>query len=117
RRDVEAVGGLVERRSSSGAEFENGESFSRLVVRPVVSGDARHAGVLDADLLGEQGDFLAQALDLGLEADPSAAVFRGPAARGDEGEPGQGEDVKDGRTNLTRPVLGQSGFGTSHTAL
>jgi hypothetical protein len=117
RRDVEAVGGLVQRPSSSGAEFENGEPFPRLVVGPVVSRHPEHAGVLDADLLGEQGHFLAQTLDLGSEPDPAAAVSRGLAAGADEADPSHGENVEDGGTHLARPALGQSGYRTIHRAL
>ncbi len=66
------------------ARLEDGQPRRRRIVGPLLGLDVLHAGVLDADLLRQERDFVLEALNLGPEAEVEAL------GRPDEGC-GQGE--------------------------
>ena len=55
-----------------------------------------HSGVLDPQLLPERGEFVPQAVDLGTEAGPAAALVRTPHQHSGEGVMAEGQDLEDG---------------------
>ena len=78
---------LLQRPAPRGPELEDAQALGRRVVGPPTSGDPRHAGVLDANLLTELRDLLVTPPQFRLESHTGIDVLRGPAASGAAGVP------------------------------
>lgn len=62
----------------------------------MVGVDSCHAGIFDADLFSEQGDFLVGPVELGLESDAGVEAACSPTAGIGRGELGERNDMQDG---------------------
>ncbi len=72
-------------------------------MRPAVRRYAVHPGVLDAEFLLEEGNLVAQAVDLG----PAVPVVRGPGDQGGERVVAQSQDMEDRRLHPALPAPGE----------
>lgn len=76
-------------------------------MRAALGGDAFHAGILDAHLLRQQGNFLSKSVDADFQADPGIDAIRGDAACEGKEEVSQGDQVNHGGSNPFGPAPGQ----------
>ena len=120
-RHEEVAGRLGERPAPRRPQFENGESLDGRVVRPALRRDALHPRVLDAQLLAEERDFLAEPVVLLGEAGPGVPGVGGVAAGGGQGEPRQGDRVEGSGPDASGPPFRQgdddSGVARQHAIL
>ena len=106
--DQEGPCGPSGRPAACGAEFQDRQAFGGVVERAAVRVDLPHAGVLNADILFEQGDLGANPLDLGRHANAFVDAVCGPSACVDDGQMRQRTDPDDGRLKGLAPAFGQS---------
>lgn len=111
RRDQKPACGLCCVPVACGTKLEDGERLGWGIMGPPLGWDAQHAGVFDAHLFGQQGDFLTQAIVLSLESDPGVVVVGGPTARINDRELSAGDGMNDGGANTFGPALGQRKAG------
>ena len=104
RSDEERSGGLGEGPGSRGPELQDGESLGGRIVRPSLGFEAPHAGILDADLLTQEKNFLLQAVGLGSPTERSVQALAGPAPGRREGGLGERDDLDHGRSDSTGPA-------------
>jgi hypothetical protein len=98
--------GLGQRPAPCGSKFEDREPLDRWVVGPPLRRDALHPGVLDSNLLVEEGDLGPKAVILGLEPNPSVEVVLGLAAGDGEDDVRHRDGVDDRRSDAAWPALG-----------
>ena len=98
---------LCQRPASRRFELEDGHSFGGRVVWTSPWIDPGNSGVLDADLLADEGDFLPEPIVLGGQPDPSVDAVGRPAAGCYDSVVGQGNDVDDGGSDAVGPAGGQ----------
>jgi len=100
----ERPGGLSERPGSSGLQFEDGNPFDRLIVRPAVRTDPGRPGVFEANLLAKQGDLLSEPINSSGQAGTSVDAVGRPAASGRQRVMSQRYGANYARPNGPRPA-------------
>jgi hypothetical protein len=98
------LGGLLQRPAASGLELEDGHPLGGPVVRSAMGWDLRHAKLMDAEFLAQQGDLLMVTVEFGLESDARIRAVGGPAAGVGESELGQADDVQDSGLDVSVPA-------------
>ena len=66
-----------------------------------------NTAILDALLLDQQGDLLAESIILLLESDPGVEAVRSPASGECKREVGKGDRVENGGSDMFRPAFRQ----------
>src|SRR5262249_38949435 len=98
-RDVKDVGRLGQRPAAGGAQLQDGQTLSRLVVRPLVRRDPAHACVLEADLLAVQSNVQVALVGLGSMAADRPSAFASVMR--------QGYDMEQSGLNRACPTFGK----------
>ena len=80
-------------QSRAAPQLEDRQPRRRRIVGPLLGFDLLHAGVLDADLLTQERDFVPEPLDLGPEPEARVEALGGPTEGGGQGEIGKGDGV------------------------
>ena len=63
-----------------------------------------HPGILDAQFLPEEGQFVVQTVDLGPAPSPAVSIVRGAGDHGCEGVVAEGQDLEDGGLGPALPA-------------
>ncbi len=103
-RQVESLCDQPSRETSRRSMLKDCHSFGWTVVGSSPGMRATHAGILEAQLLGEEGELAPKLLDLGQQTCLERTALRRPSTDGDEGVPGEGTDLQDRLPDMTIPA-------------
>ena len=106
--------GLGKVPAPRGRKFENRLALRRGIMGASVRLELLHAGILYADLLAKELDFLLQAIPFSPLSELRVHALRSPVLGQRQGGPGKGDDLDDSRADTTEPASwqgrGQSSF-------
>jgi hypothetical protein len=103
----EVSGGLGERPAADGAKLKDCQSRSWRVVGSSMGLKLLHPGILDADLLAKEMDFLLQPVPFGPPSELTVQTLRGPTLGQRQGGSGERDDLDYCRADATGPASGQ----------